>query len=149
WGVFETMLVVAGRVVELDAHLARLSASVATLYGCDLPNEARVSAMERARAVEHAKLRLSFMPAERGAAAGASSRPELRLATEEVEPAAVFPGPERGVGLRSITVDGGLGEHKWVDRRLLDRAAASLSPGELPLLLDAEGSVLEASRASV
>jgi para-aminobenzoate synthetase/4-amino-4-deoxychorismate lyase len=148
WGVFETMLVVAGRVVELDAHIARLSTSVAALYGSALPAEARALAKGQAGAIEHGKLRLTFVPATGSAAAGALSRPELRVAPEEVESAAVFPGPERSVCLRSTTVDGGLGEHKWVDRRLLDRASAKLPHGELPLLVDAEGSVLEASRAS-
>ncbi len=142
------MLVVAGRVVELDAHIARLSTSVTTLYGSDLPAEARALAIERAGAIKHGKLRLTFVPATEGATTGAPSRPELRVATEEVEPAAVFPGPERSVALRSTTVEGGLGEHKWVDRRLLDRAAAKLLHAELPLLLDVDGSVLEASRAS-
>lgn len=149
WGVFETMLVVAGRVVELDAHIARLRTSVATLYGSELPAAAPASAIERAEAVEHGKLRLTFVPDAAGIAAGSSTHPGLSVATEGVEPAAVFPGPERSVGLRSTTVDGGLGEHKWVDRRLLDRAAVELSGEELPLLLDADGGVLEASRASV
>lgn len=148
WGVFETMLVVAGRVVELDAHIARLSTSVAALYASDLPDEARALVIERAGAIEHGKLRLTFVPATGNAATETPSRPELRVAAEEVEPAAVFPGPERSVGLRLTMVDGGLGEHKWVDRRLLDRAAAKLPDGELPLLVDADGSVLEASRAS-
>ena len=89
------------------------------------------------------------MPVAESVSAGTLSHPELSVAIEEVEPAAVFPGPERSVGLRSTTVDGGLGEHKWADRRLLDRVAAKLPRGELPLLLDGDGSVLEASRASV
>lgn len=138
WGVFETMLVVAGRAVELDAHLARLRASVAALYGRALADGARDVAVDRAGGVEHGKLRLTVLPAG-----------DLRLDAEEVEAAAVFPGPERGVGLRPFTVAGGLGEHKWADRRLLERAAAAALPGELPLLLDVDGSVLEASRASV
>lgn len=150
WGVFETMLVVAGRVVELDAHIARLRSSVAALYGGDLPSEAGALAIDRAGEIEHGKLRLTFAPPEeRRTRSGAPDRPDLRVDAEEIEPTAVFPGPERGTGLRSITVPGGLGEHKWADRRLLDRAAARMSPRELPLLLDADGSVLEAARASV
>ncbi len=144
WGVFETMLVVAGRAIELDAHLARLSASVATLYGRALPAEARALASERAIGLEHGKLRLTFAPARNTAAV-----PTLRADSEEIEPAAVFPGAERSVGLRAVAVAGGLGEHKWADRRLLDRAAAASPDGELPLLLDADGSVLEASRGSL
>lgn len=138
WGVFETMLVIAGRAIELDAHLARLRASVAALYRRPLPDEARALAADRSAAIEHGKLRLTFVPTG-----------ELRLDADEVEAAAVFPEPEHGVGLRPFTVAGGLGEHKWADRRLLDRAAAAAPSGELPLLLDADGSVLEASRASV
>lgn len=145
WGVFETMLVIAGRAVELDAHLARLRASVAALYGEALPGEARALASEGAATIEHGKLRLTFVPA----AGGTRARPELRAAGEEVEPAAVFPGPDRGIGLRPVTVAGGLGEHKWADRRLLEHAAAASSADELPLLLDADGSVLEASRGSI
>jgi para-aminobenzoate synthetase / 4-amino-4-deoxychorismate lyase len=142
------MLVVAGRVVELDAHIARLRTSVTALYGSDLPHEARALAVERGRAIEHGKLRLTFAPPD-SAAAGAPPGPDLRVDAEAVEPATVFPGSERSIGLRSTTVAGGLGEHKWADRRLLDRNAAPLPPGELPLLLDTDGSVLEASRASV
>lgn len=149
WGVFETMLAVAGRVVELDAHIDRLSASVATLYGSELPAEARALAIDRAAGIEHGKLRLTFLPPNSAAGPGAPPGPRLRVNAEAVEPAAVFPGPERSVGLRPIVLDGGLGEHKWADRRLLDRAAATMPPDELPLLLDADGSVLEASRASV
>jgi len=42
-----------------------------------------------------------------------------------------------------------LGPHKWVDRTLLDEAQATLPEGTLPLLVDEERSVLEASRANV
>ncbi len=139
-GVFETMLVVAGRAVELDAHIARLSASVETLYGSDLPEQARSLVIDRAGGIERGKLRLTFIPVPRG--------PRLRVDAEEVEAGTVFPGPERAAALRSTVVAGGLGEHKWADRDLLDRATEA-SPGELPLLLDADGTVLEASRASV
>ncbi|HVY78152.1 MAG TPA: aminotransferase class IV [Solirubrobacterales bacterium] len=150
WGVFETMLVLAGRAVELDAHVERLRASVAALYDSELPEGTRTLAVKRAAGIEHGKLRLTYAPPRSGAApAAASARPELRLDAEEVEATAVFPGPERGVSLSPVTVAGGLGEHKWADRRLLERAASAAAPGELPLLLDADGSVLEASRASV
>lgn len=157
WGVFETMLVLAGRVVELDAHIKRLSASVATLYGAALPAEARALARERAGRIAHGKLRLTFTPPSAGGGtqdplcrpSRSAARPELCAEAETIEPAAIFPGPERAVDLRTVTFIGGVGEHKWADRRLLDRAAAVLAPGELPLLLDGDGTVLEASRASV
>jgi para-aminobenzoate synthetase / 4-amino-4-deoxychorismate lyase len=147
-GVFETMLVIAGRAIELDAHLGRLSASVETLYGRPLPTPARGLVVDRAGNIEHGKLRLTVVPAPAVSEDVAAATLRLAVDAEEVEAAAVFPGPKRAASLRSAAVAGGLGEHKWADRDLLDRLAAT-PPGELPLLLDADGTVLEASRASV
>ncbi len=165
-GVFETMLVIAGRAVELDAHIERLSTSVETLYDRALPRQARAMVLDRAAEIEHGKLRLTAAPPRGGLASRppfsvpetvygevrepprASGALTLVVEAEEVDVEAVFPAAERGAALRSTVVAGGLGEHKWVDRDLLDRVAAS-APGELPLLLDADGAVLEASRASV
>jgi para-aminobenzoate synthetase/4-amino-4-deoxychorismate lyase len=138
WGVFETMLVLAGRPVELDAHLERLGASLAALYGAPLPPGARAAVLAAAQPIDHGKLRVTVAPAG-----------GLRVAAEGVEPAAVFPAAGRGVELRSVTVAGGLGEHKWADRRLLRRAELGHPARRLALLLDADGTVLEASRASV
>ena len=134
------MLVIAGRAVELDAHLGRLSASVQTLYGAPLPERARGLIAERAAEFERGKLRLTVVPVARAV--------RLRVEAKEIDPGSVFPAAERAASLRSSEVAGGLGEHKWADRDLLERIAAA-SPGELPLLLDADGTVLEASRASV
>jgi para-aminobenzoate synthetase/4-amino-4-deoxychorismate lyase len=135
------MLVIAGRPVELDAHIERLSTSVAALYGKALPGEARGLVVERALGIEHGKVRLTVIPG-RGTLL-------LRTAAEEIDPAIVFPGPERAISLRGVIVAGGLGEHKWADRELLDRATVAVAPGALPLLLDRDGAVLEVSRASV
>jgi para-aminobenzoate synthetase / 4-amino-4-deoxychorismate lyase len=154
-GVFETMLVLASRPVELDAHIERLSTSVEALYGSAVPHQARAMVLGRAAGIEHGKLRLTVGPS-RGRLAGqkveesprAGGDPTLEIEAEEVDVDAVFPSADRGAALRSTVVAGGLGEHKWADRRLLDRAAAA-APGELPLLLDADGAVLEAARASV
>ena len=134
------MFVIAGRAVEFDAHRGRLSASVETLYGHPLPERAGGLVLDRAGEIECGKLRLAVIPAAGWA--------RFEVDAEEVDPGAVFPGPERAAALRSTVVRGGLGEHKWADRDLLDRLAAA-APGELPLLLDADGAVLEASRASV
>jgi para-aminobenzoate synthetase / 4-amino-4-deoxychorismate lyase len=53
------------------------------------------------------------------------------------------------VALHSLTLAGGLGSHKWADRSLLDEAQDTLPEGALPLIVDEEGLVLEASRANV
>ncbi len=140
-GVFETLLVLDGQPVELDAHLERLNSSLDTLYEADLPRGATNEVIARARAIRHGKLRLTVAPVENG-------KLETRIATSEVEAEKVFPDPERGVRLRSVVVDDGLGDHKWADRRLLEHATA-VQAGELPLVVDNDGAVLEASRGSV
>jgi para-aminobenzoate synthetase / 4-amino-4-deoxychorismate lyase len=141
-GVFETLLVLDGHPVELDAHLERLAASLRALYETGLPHRARDSVQKQAATVGHGKLRLTVAP-------GSDGRLTSQIATAEVESAKVFPPPERGARLRSFVVEGGLGAHKWADRRLLERAAATGSPVELPLVVDAGGEALEASRGSV
>jgi para-aminobenzoate synthetase/4-amino-4-deoxychorismate lyase len=67
------------------------------------------------------------------------------LRTQAVDPAAFFPPPERGAALRSLLVEGGLGPHKWADRRPLGEVAGA----PVPLLFDRDDEVLEAGRANV
>lgn len=134
-GVFETTLVVDGRAVEVDAHLARLEASLDLLYGEPLPADARSLISDGAAGLGLGRLRLTVVP---GVA------PNVRVA--EVDAALVF--PERADALAPMTVPGGIGAHKWVDRRLLDRAQAELEPA-LPLLLDADGAPLETARGNL
>ncbi len=56
-------------------------------------------------------------------------------------------GTEAGaVVCTPVQVPGGIGSHKWSDRRLLDSLAG---PGLAPLLVDSDGDVLEASLANV
>jgi para-aminobenzoate synthetase/4-amino-4-deoxychorismate lyase len=51
-------------------------------------------------------------------------------------------------GIAPFLLPGGLGPHKWLDRRLVDGLAAAAG-GALPLLIDTDGSVLEATWANV
>jgi para-aminobenzoate synthetase/4-amino-4-deoxychorismate lyase len=133
-GVFETVLVAGGRAVAAERHLARLAASVRALYGAPLPADAadRLHAAAIAAGGD-ARVRVVAVPAARGV--------ELAVETAAL-PAA---GP---AALRACTVPGGLGPHKWRDRRLLDALAAA-SDGAVPLLVDLDGLVLEAARAHV
>jgi para-aminobenzoate synthetase / 4-amino-4-deoxychorismate lyase len=140
-GVFETLLVVDGRPVELDAHLARLAGSLEALFGSALPKGAHRVALEGAGGLERGRLRLVAAPGEGDI--------DLSLSAEDLDPALAFPAREGSVKLRSLTVEGGFGAHKWVDRGLLERAEAALPAAAAPLLLDTDGSVLETSRANV
>jgi len=133
-GVFETLLVRDGRVQALAAHLRRLSQSVSELYGATLP--AGLADQLRRRVAdldgEH-RLRLDAVPSATGV--------EIDWLTSPLQPRAHHP-----VALGPTVLPGGLGPHKWADRRWLDRFAA----GEpIALILDRDGSVLEAAWASV
>jgi para-aminobenzoate synthetase / 4-amino-4-deoxychorismate lyase len=141
-GVFETMLVHDGRPIELDAHFERLTASLEALFGTGIPSGARELVLERARGIDLGRLRLTVAPSDGG---------DLRVevATAEVQPSLVFPSQERAVALRSHVVEGGLGAHKWADRRLLEAAERAAPAGSVPLLIDRDETVLEVSRGNV
>lgn len=140
-GVFETLLVVDGRPLELERHLARLDASLRALFGAPSPPTARELVLEHARGAELARLRLGVAPDDRRVLAAA-----VRVAP--VDASLVLPGRERLLDLAPLVVAGGIGAHKWADRRLLAGAEADVAP-RLPLLLDRDGAVLEASRGNL
>jgi para-aminobenzoate synthetase/4-amino-4-deoxychorismate lyase len=149
-GVFETLLVLDGRPVEWDAHLARLNASLAVLYPDRTPPDLDVPAIDRpwggstTRASAEA-LRITVAPSASGRlAATVASRP----ASGEFGSLSGTNPPDAGVSLRSLTVPGGLGPHKWADRSLLDEAQAAMPDGALPLIVD-DDEVLEVSRANL
>ena len=130
-GLFETLLVEDGVAAHLGDHLARLAASLRAVYDAGLPPELAVTLAAAARALTgRARLRVDVTP-------------ELEVAI------VTGPAPPPGtVVLRPVPLPGGLGPHKWRDRRLLEAYEAD-DPAAMPLLLDADGRVLEASRASV
>ena len=132
-GVFETLLVLGGRPIGLEAHLRRLGSSVETVYGSLLPADLEHDLLAAAAQLERGRLRVNIRPRADGV-------------DVDLEPTA--PVKRRvPVGLRPVTVPGGLGCHKWVDRRLL---AALAADGQAePLLCDVDGLVLEAGRANV
>lgn len=142
-GVFETFLVVEGALIELESHFARLRASVAVLFGATLTDETRKAVEEHARGMALGRLRVTLAPI------GDEGELTRDIVTAEVDPALVFPSPERAVVAHSVLVEGGLGSHKWADRDLIGEAESELGAGEVPLLVDRGGVVLEASRANV
>lgn len=136
-GVFETTLVVDGRAVAVDAHLARLESSLAALYGEQLPASAGDLIAEAAAGLELGRARLTVLPGGEASARAVA-----------VDAALVFPAWEGAVELAPVVVPGGIGAHKWADRRLLERAEAELAPA-VPLVVDADGAQLEGSRGSL
>ena len=134
-GVFETLLVVDGEPVEIDAHLRRLVRSVEEVYSQELPPQLEDKLRQAATEIQLGRVRLTLAPAEDGL--------QLDLLAGGVELEAVF--PERGVNLRSYPVAGGLGSHKWVDRKGINRPA----PDQAGALIVDNGEVLEAGWANV
>jgi branched-subunit amino acid aminotransferase/4-amino-4-deoxychorismate lyase len=112
-GILETLLVVRGEPVELEAHLARLQTSLADLYGAELP----AAAAERVRAAaaesELGRLRLTAVPR--------AARVDLEVGVRPVDPKIMFPSTENGARLRVTERPGGHGPYKWVDRAGMDR----------------------------
>ncbi|HEU4707571.1 MAG TPA: aminotransferase class IV [Solirubrobacterales bacterium] len=134
-GVFETLLVIDGEPVELDVHLSRLARSLEAVYSRGLPLRAGDDLRRAAADFELGRLRLTAAPVEDGL--------QLDLLAGGVELEAVF--PERGVHLRTHEIAAGLGAHKWVDRKGINRPAS----GEAGALIVDGGEVLEAGWANV
>lgn len=141
-GVFETLLVLDGSPIELEAHLERLSWSVRDLFGSELPAGTRELLLDGASPLTLGRLRLTVAPGPGGVLSADT-------VTASVDPEDLFPGWERAVVLRPFVIHGGLGAHKWADRDGLAWTESTESDGSLPLVLDAGGEVLEASRANV
>jgi para-aminobenzoate synthetase / 4-amino-4-deoxychorismate lyase len=130
-GVFEALLVRGGVPVDARAHLARLERSVSALYGEALPEDLHARVLAAAAAAPLQRLRVVAAPA---------------LVEIEVEPLAAEPAADP-VTLSPAVLPGGLGAHKWRDRRLLDELAQRLDA--VLLLLDLDGDVLEAAYANL
>ena len=110
---------------------------------------------QRARPLRHVAARARRRPARRRgrrAPVGAPPAPDRAPGARRRDRArGRRRAPPRAAGpaqLAAVCVPGGLGAHKWRDRRLLDALSARVAPA-VPLLVDLDGLVLEASRASV
>ena len=137
-GVLSTMLVRDGMPVDLAAHLARLGHSAERALRTAPARLARGADLQRGR-------RLAAR-----AAAGAGRPGRVTAARLDVEldaqPLEREPGLEP-VRLAPVALPGGLGEHKWRDRRLL--AEIERRTGAVALLVDFDAEVLEAGHANV
>jgi para-aminobenzoate synthetase/4-amino-4-deoxychorismate lyase len=135
-GIFETILVTDGQAPLLDAQLERLRESARELYGPALVDD------------ELAERRLT--PVRAGVPAGSG---RLRVALEPRRGLVTEHGPRPAdpsyTGLAPFVLPGGLGSHKWVDRRLVDGITAAAGQGALALIVDEDLAVLEATRMNV
>jgi para-aminobenzoate synthetase / 4-amino-4-deoxychorismate lyase len=136
-GVFTSLRVTGGRCRDLGQHLARLDDSTWRLFGKHLPPGTHAELAARLASGPSGRLRVTARP----------FGGPIRL-TAEVVPASPAPA---AVSLHPVTIAGGLGAHKWRDRRILDHAReqAGLDADQDLLILDAGGEVLEADRANV
>jgi para-aminobenzoate synthetase/4-amino-4-deoxychorismate lyase len=132
-GVFETIRARGGKALRWGEHLVRLARSVEALYGAQLGAEAARLVAEAAKEAGDGRVRIDARPEHRGVALEVQSGP--------------LPRPEE-IRLEAVCVPGGLGEHKWADRRLIDALTEATQPA-LPLLVDLDGIVLEAARSNV
>ncbi|MBJ7473234.1 MAG: chorismate-binding protein, partial [Solirubrobacteraceae bacterium] len=141
-GLVDTVYVADGHPRHVERHVARLDRSLRELGHA--PLESGTADRIRAFAAEHAatghdgRVRVLAVPdeADRG---GRPLAPQLQFVVQEPQTGAVLLAP--------MVVPGGLGTHKWLDRRFVDQARTEL--GATPLLLDADGTVLEAGWANV
>jgi para-aminobenzoate synthetase / 4-amino-4-deoxychorismate lyase len=135
-GVFETILIADGEPVALEHHLARLERSTRKLYRRALPETQAAELVLAARGIKRARLRINARPDP------AHGRITIDFELTTLKPRTT------PVRLTPVTLPGGLGRHKWIDRRLLD-ALTSAAGGYEPLLCDLDGYVLETARASI
>lgn len=140
-GVFATMLVVEGKPLELEPHLAQLGASVRELYELELPEAAPALATDRAQGLALGRLRLSISVL-------AGREPLLEAVARPIDRSIVLPGWDGALELRTAVVEGWRGGHKWADRRLLEQLDAQAAPAGA-LLVDGGGRALETTRANV
>ena len=136
-GVFETLLVRDGRVQALGAHVDRLAASVSELYGARLPDGLPAELLGTAARLSGAhRMRVDAIP--KGDAARIAVRISA-LAAPRIATAIAAP----------VIISGGLGAHKWRDRRRVDALAERAGPHSVLLICDDDGQVLEAARANL
>jgi para-aminobenzoate synthetase/4-amino-4-deoxychorismate lyase len=129
-GVFETLLVRDGRVQALQRHLDRIAGSVAQLYGLTLPDRLADTVRRRASELSGAhRLRVDAIPGD--------GRLSVSVTTT------VLGARPRAFTCVPVTIAGGHGPHKWRDREALAGGA------DVPLVVDDDGSVLEAAWANV
>jgi para-aminobenzoate synthetase/4-amino-4-deoxychorismate lyase len=173
-GVFTSLLVTDGATRDLAAHLARLEASVRDLYGKDLPASLTTDLARCLRGRPSGRLRITVRPVGGPLQATVEVIPVVQPPVSQSpvpqspvpqppvseSPVSESPVPQSpvptspvaaSVRLLPVTVPGGIGAHKYRDRRLLAELAAQAEagPDQHLLLTDETGELLETDRANV
>jgi para-aminobenzoate synthetase / 4-amino-4-deoxychorismate lyase len=138
-GVFTSLRVTDGQTHGLADHLDRLASSVRDLYQKDLPASLNAELAACLASGPTGRLRITVRPI------GGPLQ-----TTVEVVPLPPATG-SAAITLRPVIVPGGIGGHKWRDRRLLAELAtrAGLGADEHLLITDETGELLETDRANV
>ncbi|WP_188110686.1 chorismate-binding protein [Aeromicrobium ginsengisoli] len=132
-GIYDTLLVEDGRVADLEAHLARLDASVRAVYGTTIRAGLDDAVLRRtARLTGRQRMRIDAVPRDDGVVVTMSSR----VIDDDADVWTLTPR----------TLEGGFGQHKWADRRALSWHGA---PDRDLLLLAEDGAILETARANI
>lgn len=132
-GIYDTLLVEDGVVVDLDAHLARLDASVRAVYGTTIRAGLDDAVIRRAAGLSgRQRLRIDAMPT--------GSDVRVTMFSLPLDPTA------EAWTLTPRTIPGGFGAHKWGDRRAL---VTDGGPDHDLLLCAEDGAILETARANI
>jgi len=136
-GIFTSVLVRGGIADRIGDHLDRLDSSARALFGRGLPAGTRDDLAHCLSGRPSGRLRITVRPL------GGPLHTTIELVPVQSPPA--------WADLVPVVIPGGLGGHKWADRRLLGhyaRAARTGPAGQL-LIEDADGQVLETDRANL
>jgi para-aminobenzoate synthetase / 4-amino-4-deoxychorismate lyase len=141
YGVFESILVVRGKIIRLAAHLARLDRSCRELYGLGVPDDLAGAAHQLAS--DHADqdrlaIRILARPSE--------GRLELELSLD-ASPIGARPATST---LRYQPRPDRSWRHKWIERSALVEAEAAASPA-LPFFIsqDHPDDITETTRGNL
>jgi anthranilate/para-aminobenzoate synthase component I/branched-subunit amino acid aminotransferase/4-amino-4-deoxychorismate lyase len=117
YGVFESILVVRGKIIRLAAHLARLDRSCRELYGQGIPDDLAGEAYELVKLhADQPRLALRIL------ARPTDGKLVLRVRARPLGP------PPVSSALRHQSRPDRSWRHKWVERSALDEAEAAASP---------------------
>ena len=136
-GIFTSLLVRDGGADRIADHLARLYASGRAVFGTGLPPAVGRDLAHCLAGRPSGRLRITVRPL------GGPLDASIEVVPFDTAPAAA--------DLVPVVIPGGIGSHKWADRRLLDHYAhaAGNGPAHHLLIEDIDGHALETDRASL